>query len=156
MDNKKMLNDILKIRDIRNNLINLNLQNNEKEVLRKSLNYYEDLLNLDITRNNLNATEFIEQGIPSDIEVVDIPIEENTTRYIEITKLNDNELISTIDTLSSSISNLELDNNDVIVILKSLKEYSEYLKELSLKKQKNNEIYNEIINENNEVSYSQK
>jgi len=156
MDNKKMLNDILKIRDIRNNLINLNLQNNEKEVLRKSLNYYEDLLNLDITRNNLNATEFIEQGIPSDIEVVDIPIEENTTRYIEITKLNDNELISTINNLSSSISNLDLDNNDVIVILKSLKEYSEYLKELSLKKQKNNEIYNEIINENNEVSYSQK
>ena len=148
MNNKELLDIILKIRSIRNDLVNLNLNDKKKEILKKSLNYYEDLLNLDITRNNHNKEEFEEQGISNDIEIVNVPLEENTNRYKEFTKVDDNELINIITSISEKFNNLNFNTNELIIILKSLKEYSEYLKQLELTKQSNQELYTEIISEN--------
>ena len=156
MNNKELLNIILKIREIRNNLVNLNLNDKEKEILRKSLNYYEDLLNLDITRNNLNKNELEEQGIDNDIEIVDIPTSENTIRYQEFAKVNDTELVNIITNISNVINALGLDNNQIVVILKSLKEYSEYLKQLELNRKNNQELYTEILYEQDNKNNSKK
>ena len=149
MNNKEILNNILKIRDIRNNLSTLNLNDKEKEILRKALNYYEDSLNLDITRNNLNKNEFTEYGINNDIEEVIVPVEENTNRYHEFALVQDNEIISIITNISDNINNIDLDTNYIILILKSLKEYSEYLKSLEVTKKSNQELYTEIMPDNN-------
>ena len=149
MNNKELLNMILKIRDIRTNLVNLNLNDKEKEILRQSLNYYEDELNLDITRNNLNKYEFDEQEISNDIEIVDIPIEKNTTKYVEFAKVNSDELIPLISNISNAVNTLGLDINEVVIILKSLKEYSEYLKQMELTRKNNQDLYTEIMFEKN-------
>ena len=156
MNSKELLNIILKIREIRNNLVNLNLNDKEKEILRKSLNYYEDLLNLDITRNNLNKNELEEQGIDNDIEIVNIPTFENTTRYQEFSKVNDTELVGIITNISESINTLNLDTNQIVIILKSLKEYSEYLKQLELNRKNNQELYTEILYEQDNKNNSKK
>lgn len=148
MNNKKMLENILKIREIRTNLKNLNISDLEKEVLRRSLNFFEDELNLDIIRNNLNKEEYDSENIPNDIEIINVPVEENTNRYNEYANVLDNYIISIINDITNSIDNLNLDNNEIIIILKSLKEYSDYLKNLILVKNNNKNIYNEVINDN--------
>ena len=145
MNNKKMLEIILQIREIRNNLVNLNLNKEEKEVLRRSLNYYEDLLNLDITRNNLTHEELEDENIENDIEVVKVPTEENSNRYQEFSNLKEDELISLINKINESLNNLEIDINDKKVILNSLKEYCLYKEQISLMKKSNREVYDEVM-----------
>ena len=145
MNNKKMLEIILQIREIRNNLVNLNLNKEEKEVLRRSLNYYEDLLNLDITRNNLTHEELENENIENDIEIVKVPIEENSNRYQEFSNLKEDELISLINKINESLNNLEIDINDKKVILNSLKEYFLYKEQISLMKKSNREVYDEVM-----------
>ena len=148
MDNKKMLETILKIREIRNNLKKLDIKDVEKEVLRKSFNYYEDLLNLDITRNNLNKSEFDSQNIPNDIEVIDVPIDVNSNKYDEFTSVDEKDIPSVVDKLCDSFDSLSLKSDEMVIVLKALKEYSEYLQELSLIQKNNQDLYNEIMNEN--------
>ena len=145
MNNKKMLEIILQIREIRNNLVNLNLNKEEKEVLRRSLNYYEDLLNLDITRNNLTHEELENENIENDIEIVKVPTEENSNRYQEFSNLKEDELISLINKINESLNNLEIDINDKKVILNSLKEYFLYKEQISLMKKSNREVYDEVM-----------
>ena len=145
MNNKKMLEIILQIREIRNNLVNLNLNKEEKEVLRRSLNYYEDLLNLDITRNNLTHEELENENIENDIEIVKVPTEENSNRYQEFSNLKEDELISLINKINESLNNLEIDINDKKVILNSLKEYCLYKEQISLMKKSNREVYDEVM-----------
>ena len=145
MNNKKMLEIILQIREIRNNLVNLNLNKEEKEVLRRSLNYYEDLLNLDITKNNLTNEELENENIENDIEIVKFEIEENSNRYQEFSNLKEDELISLINKINESLNKLEIDINDKKVILNSLKEYFLYKEQISLMKKSNREVYDEVM-----------
>lgn len=146
MNNKKMLEIILQIREIRNNLVNLDFNEEEKEVLRRSLNYYEDLLNLDITRNNLTHEELENENIENDIEIVNVPTEENSNRYQEFSNLKEDELISLINKINESLSSMEIDINDKKVILNSLKEYCLYKEQISLMRKSNREVYDEVIN----------
>lgn len=133
MNNKKMLDTILKIRDIRNNLSNFNIKEEEKEILRKTLNYYEDMLNLDITRNNNN-----------NFDVVEIPLEENTTRYKEFVFVPDNKTLEILNGIESSISNINLNEDEIKVLLSSLKEYCLYLEQVNMMRKNNLETLNEI------------
>ena len=145
MDNNKRLEIILKIRDIRKKINELNITIEEKEVLRKSLNYYENMLDLDIARSNLNKDELDYEDILNDIVKVDVPVEEDIYRYQEFIKINDSNIIKIIDNISNIIENLELNKDDIVVLLNSLKEYSIYLNQLAIEKQHNKELYDEIM-----------
>ena len=145
MDNNKRLEIILKIRDIRKKINELNITIEEKEVLRKSLNYYENMLDLDIARSNLNKDELDNEDILNDIVKVDVPVEEDIYRYQEFIKINDSNIIKIIDNISNIIENLELNKDDIVVLLNSLKEYSIYLNQLAIEKQHNKELYDEIM-----------
>ncbi|MBQ8892099.1 MAG: hypothetical protein IJ068_04525 [Bacilli bacterium] len=138
MDNKKRLEDILKIRELRSNLDNLNLTGAEKEVLRRSFNYYENLLNLDIVRTNLNKEELDSMDIKNDIEVVSVPVENSSNKYTEYASVSESEVISIINKLCN-----ELDEK---VTLTSLKEYCNYLMQVKLLQKSNQELYDDIFN----------
>ena len=144
MNSKEMLDKILKVREVRNNLTDLNISLEEKEILRRCLNHYENYLNLSITTNNLNKEELEENDIPNDIEPISIPIEENTTKYNEFAKLNDNNLIDLIKQIDNSLKDLDLSKEDYIILLKSLKEYSLYLEQLALEKINNKDLFDEL------------
>ena len=138
MNNKKRLEDILKIRDLRSNLNNLNLTSEEKEVLRRSFNYYENLLNLDIVRTNLNKEELDSMDIQNDIEVVNVPVENNIDKYKEYANVDETSVIDIVNKLCN-----ELDER---VALTSLKEYCNYLMQVKLMQKSNQGIYDEIFN----------
>ena len=123
------LETILKIREIRNNLPNLDLSLETKELLRKSLNFYENELDIEIARSNNNIDEFTKEGIEHDEKII-IPLEENSNKYQEYTNIKDIDLLDNIKYLINNID--KLNNNKII--LNALKEYCLYLEQLNIKK----------------------
>ena len=145
MDNKKRLEEILKIRELRNNLNNLSISMEEKEILRRSFNYYENLLNLDIVKTNLNKEELDNYEIENDLERLSVPIEYSLNKYFEYVKVLDNAIIEIINKLNCNLETLNLNNKDKKVILNSIKEYSLYIKQVNQMKKSNQELYKEIM-----------
>ena len=137
MNNKERLEILLKVRELRNDLNNLNFTNEEKEVLRRSYNYYESLLNLDIVRTNLNKEELDSMDVQNDIDVVEVPLDKNVNKYQEYSKLNDEEVITIVSKLSDTL-------NDKVA-LNALMEYCTYLGQVKLMKQNNQVLYDEIF-----------
>ena len=137
MNNKERLEILLKVRELRNNLNVSNFTEKEKEVLRRSYNYYEDLLNLDIVRTNLNKDELDDMDVKNDIEVVDVPIEASENKYQEYANLNNEEIITIINQLSDLV-------NDK-VILNALMEYCTYLVQVKKMQENNQVLYDEIF-----------
>lgn len=148
MDNNKRLETILKIREIRNKIANLDVSLEEKEVLKRSLNLYEDNLDYDIARENNNIIEFQEQGIESNQNQVLVPLEENTSRYKEYATLKELDLGDIIDLVISKISKIDvLNEKDKELILISLKNYCIYLNELEIKRKHYEEDYGDEYKE---------
>ena len=145
MNSEKKLEEIIKIREIRNNLVNLDIVDNEKEILRRSLNYYENVLNLDITKKNSNIEEYMEQGIETHEKIVSIPLDDSAFKYQEFTKVEDNNIKIIINNLTNDLITINLDKDSIIVILNSLKEYSVYLEQVNRMRQSNKEIYEEVM-----------
>lgn len=145
MNSIKMLEELEILRATRRNISNLDIALSEKEILRRSLNYYENLLHLDITRNNLNIEEFQEHGIESSNSYVSIPMEEDTTKYQEFAKVEDSNIIEVINNLTNDLITIDLDKDSIMIILKSLKEYSLYLEQINRSKKSNQEIYEEVM-----------
>ena len=134
MNNKERLEILLKVRELRNNLNVSNFTEKEKEVLRRSYNYYEDLLNLDIVRTNLNKDELDDMDVKNDI---DVPIEASENKYQEYANLNNEEIITIINQLSDLV-------NDK-VILNALMEYCTYLVQVKKMQENNQVLYDEIF-----------
>lgn len=142
MNNKERLENILKIRSIRNKIELLNLNLEEKEILKRSLNYLEDDLNLEIIVSNRNIDELMDENIDHD-EKVNVPIEENSNRNHEYAVIDELNLNNIIDNLYNQIDSLELDSIEQFVILKSLQSYCTYLEQVKNMKQSGNAIYQE-------------
>ena len=144
--NKERLEKILKIRKIRNNLDNLNITLEEKEILRKTLNYYENELNLEIERSNNNIEEYDNYDIPNENQEIKIPEDDSINKYKEYAIIDNNNLLSNVENLINNITNFNLSEDDNKIILNCLKEYCLYLKELEIKKQNSDNYLKEELN----------
>ena len=144
MNNNELLERILKVREVRNNLDNNNFSNEEKEVLKKSLNLYEEELDVEIAKMNNTSIELNEEGIISDKEIINVPIEENTSRYKEYYDIYKLDIKNIINSLLEKINNIDLLNDEKQIILLSLKNYFKSLEHLEILKQ-NNEHYDSVF-----------
>ena len=137
MDNNKRLEIILKIREKRNELDILNLTNEEKEVLRRSLNYYEQELDLNIARANNDIIELDDMGIKSDNSKTIVPKDESNLIYKEYANIYKIDINSTINSLLNKI--------DDSILLNSLKEYALSLQQLNAIRENNQEEFKEYL-----------
>ena len=149
MENNKNLENILMIREIRNNLESMNITNEEKEVLRRSLNYYEEELDIEIQRNSNNNKLLYEEKIKGNVEYIDVPVDGDSKRYIEFASINESLLNEIINSFYDKIDNLDLDIRKKGIILKSLRDYCDYLKQLSLERENNKKLYDEMFEDQN-------
>ena len=152
MKNKDRLERIEVIREVRRKLGNFNFQNEEKSIILKSLNDYENTLTIDITRSINNIKEFETLGISHDIEVINVPIDINKPTYPEFANLYINESlelsITRLGNLINQISYLDIFDDEKRVLLESLKEYSNYLRLLVQKRENNKKLYeDEFLND---------
>ena len=139
MNNNERLEVILKIRDIRNSLPNMNLLKEEKEIIKLSLNLYEEELDVEIAKINNTNNELKEEGIDINENIIDIPIEENTSKYLEYANIYNLDIINIINNLLIKLDNdSELFKNNKQVVLKSLKNYLLYIEQIDIIK-KNSE-----------------
>ncbi|MBR3661406.1 MAG: hypothetical protein IKN63_05885 [Bacilli bacterium] len=145
MESIKLLKELESLRLTRNNISNLDISLQEKEILRKSLNYYENMLYLDITRNNNNLEEFMEHDIESNNQYVSIPKDDNVLKYQEYVKIDDCKETEIINNLINDLITIDIDKDSIVIILKSLKEYSLYLEQVDRMQKSNKEIYKEVI-----------
>ena len=144
MNNNEKIEKILKVRKIRDNLDNYNLTNEEKEVLKKSLNLYEEEIDVEIAKlNNVNR-ELYEEGINENIDIVNVPTEKNTSKYKEYASIYKLDIVNIVNSLLEKIVNNEILNDEKQVILLSLKNYLKSLEYLEILKQ-NNEHYDSIF-----------
>ena len=122
-----------------------------KEVLRISLNHYEDDLILYITKSNANAKYLDDNNIKHDIEVVEVPKDEESSRNKLFMEIDNNNIDSYIDKLSDSFDKIELSDKEKVLILKALKEYCIYLEQVNMSVLKNKEVYDDIFNKDKNV-----
>lgn len=148
MKNKDRLERIEVIREVRRKLGNLNLKDEEKALILKTLNDYEHSLTTDIARSINNIKEFETLGILHDIEIVEVPLEMDKPNYPELINLN---LLDSLETrflrlqkLLPKVSTLEILDDERRVLLESLKDYSYELQLLIQERKKNLELLEEI------------
>lgn len=148
MNNKERLNEILIIRELRRELGSFKNSNEEKALILKALNDYEARLQLDI-RESINNKDILESmNIESNIDVIQVPIDENRPNYPElyipetpdIIKRNINIIEGLL--INTDIEEISMDSKKVY--LKSLKEYCKNLQELQLKRKKVEEEFPEF------------
>ena len=138
MDNNKRLEFILEIRKIREKLNTISFLEEEKEVLKQSLNFYEGELDLEIARMNNEIIHLEEEGISSSNTKVEVPLEEGNSRYKEYANIHQINIPSVVSSLLSSISTkIELSSLEQQILLISLKEYCRYLEQLEQTKKNN-------------------
>ena len=144
MNNNERIEKILKVRKIRDNLDNNNFTNEEKEVLKKSLNLYEEELDIEIAKLNNIFTELNDEGISKN-EIINVPVDKNTSKYKEYANIYNLDIKNIIDSLLEKINNIDLYNEEKQIILLSLKNYFKSLEHLETLKH-NNEHYDSIFN----------
>ena len=149
MSNNERLETILKIREIRNKLDSLNCTNEEKEIIRLSLNYYEEDLDIEIARFNKEIKVLEEEGITSNNKEVNVPIEEANNKYKEYANSYSFNISEVLSKLLNELNNKEeLKSFEKEIILKSLKEYCLYLERLQSLRKNNEIIYGDEYKDN--------
>ena len=146
MEKNEKLENLQKVRNIRNGLGKLDLDNFEKEVLRKCLNYYEDNLILDLTRSNNIANILDSNDMKHDIELVEIPKDNNSSRYKEYANVSDLQINEYLNRLSDSVYNIDVSNDLKVILLNAIKDYCIYKEQVKAQVKTNQEIYNDIFN----------
>ena len=123
MDNNKRLEIIMKIRESREALDRMDLTNSEKEVLRRSLNFYEQKLDNEIAHANNNIVELEEMGIKSNNQKIVVPKEKIDSKYKEYANIYQINITETINSLLNQLRDTAM--------LASLKEYALSLQQLN-------------------------
>lgn len=149
MNNSEILKKIELVREVRRDLGSFRfLTNEEKAMTLKALNDYEFTLEQDITRNLNTKKELDAEGIPNDIEVVEVPLDTNRPLYKEFSEAGsyeelDANIIRLVDALFKAPS-FDLEDSKKKVLLEALKEYVKYLQNLKLKQDNNRNNYPEL------------
>jgi len=146
MEKNEMLEKLKKVRNIRNGLGELDLDNYEKEVLRKCLNYYEDNLILDLTRSNNIANILDSNNMKHDIELVEIPKDNESSRYKEYANVSDLQVNEYLNRLSDNVFNIDISIDLKVILLNAIKDYCIYKEQVASSVKTNQEIYNDIFN----------
>lgn len=137
MDNNKRLEMIMKIRESREALDIMDLTNSEKEVLRRSLNFYEQKLDNEIASANNNIVELEEMGIKSNNQKIVVPKEKVDSKYKEYANIYQINITETINSLLNQLRD--------VAMLASLKEYALSLQQLNNVKENNQEEFKEYL-----------
>jgi len=142
--NNERIETILKIREIRNGIDSLQLSDIEKEILKVTLNNYEDMLILDVERTNNDSNFLDELEVNHDDKVI-VPVEKETLRYKKYADINDSVILDHLNNIEDIFDKINISDDKKRIILKSFKEYCLYLEQVSMMKKSNSEIYDEIF-----------
>ena len=137
MNNNERFETIIAIRERRITLDGMELSKEEKEILRRSLNFYEQQLDNEIAIDNNNITELENMDIDSNNMKIKVPVEESDFKYkqyADIYKININEVINSLLTKLKDT-----------VMLKCLKQYALSIKELNEVHERNKEEFKEYL-----------
>ncbi len=137
MDNNKRLEMIMKIRESRSILDNMQLSNEEKEVLRRALNYYEQKLDNEIASANNDIIELDDMGIKSNNQRIVVPKEKVDSKYKEYANIYQINITETINSLLNQLRD--------VAMLASLKEYALSLQQLNNVRENNEEEFKEYL-----------
>ena len=137
MDNNKRLETIIKIRESREALDSMDLTNSEKEVLRRSLNFYEQKLDNEIASANNNIVELEEMDIKSNNQRIVVPKEKIDSKYKEYANIYQINITDTINSLLNQLRDTTM--------LASLKEYALSLQQLNNIRENNQEEFKEYL-----------
>lgn len=137
MNNNKRLEMIMKIRESREALDSMDLTNSEKEVLRRSLNFYEQKLDNEIAYANNNIVELDEMGIKSNNQKIVVPKEKIDSKYKEYANIYQINITETINSLLNQLRD--------VAMLASLKEYALSLQQLNNVRENNQEEFKEYL-----------
>ena len=137
MDNNKRLETIMKIRESREILDSMDLTNSEKEVLRRSLNFYEQKLDNEIASANNNIVELEEMDIKSNNQKIVVPKEKIDSKYKEYANIQQINITDTINSLLNQLRDTTM--------LASLKEYALSLQQLNNVRENNQEEFKEYL-----------
>ena len=137
MDNNKRLETIMKIRESREALDSMNISNSEKEVLRRSLNFYEQKLDNEIASANNNIVELEEMDIKSNNQRIVVPKEKIDSKYKEYANIYQINITDTINSLLNQLRDTTM--------LASLKEYALSLQQLNNVRENNQEEFKEYL-----------
>lgn len=137
MNNNKRLEIIMKIRERRDIIEKMTLSNEEKEIIRRSLNFYEQKLDNEIAKTNNNITELEEMDISSNEMRIKVPVEDSQIKYKEFANIYHIDINSVISSL--------LDKLRDSILLTSIREYALSLKELNDIHDKNKEEFKEYL-----------
>ena len=137
MDNNKRLETIMKIRESREILDSMDLTNSEKEVLRRSLNFYEQKLDNEIASANNNIVELEEMDIKSNNQKIVVPKEKIDSKYKEYANIYQINITDTINSLLNQLRDTTM--------LASLKEYALSLQQLNNVRENNQEEFKEYL-----------
>ena len=151
MNNKERLNEILIIRDLRRNLMNFDISNEEKAIILRALNEYEERLGFDIQESIKNKEILEDMNIKSDIDVVKIPIDENRPSYNELVNIrigiSFHDIVLKIQDILSNETLFNIDTSSKKVLLSSLKEYCRSIQNLKLERETYKRDYPELFHE---------
>ena len=137
MDNNKRLEMIMKIRESRSILDNMQLSNEEKEVLSRALNYYEQKLDNEIASANNDIIELDDMGIKSNNQRIVVPKEKVDSKYKEYANIYQINITETINSLLNQLGD--------VAMLASLKEYALSLQQLNNVRENNQEEFKEYL-----------
>ena len=137
MDNNKRLEMIMKIRESREALDIMDLTNSEKEVLRRSLNFYEQKLDNEIASANNDIIELDDMGIKSNNQRIVVPKEKVDSKYKEYANIYQINITETINSLLNQLRD--------VAMLASLKEYALSLQQLNNVRENNQEEFKEYL-----------
>ena len=137
MNNNERFETIIAIRERRTTLDSMELSKEEKEILRRSLNFYEQQLDNEIAMTNNNIKVLEEMDIKSNENKIKVPVEESDFKYKEYADINKIDINDVINSLLTKLKDT--------VMLKCLKQYALSIKELNEVHERNKEEFKEYL-----------